>query len=155
MTDSAMTNGWFSQERVPIEQRFLWIDGHVSPIILERILKGLPQRRTDNTATLFVGFAFADIEIGHYFDVIFPKRNPEEGRLCQSRIVAVTQQWGNPFDRVAHGWKTICELEFPDGIPSLIHHLPEVEGWNMNAGRVCISNVATWETIKEQAPKAV
>ena len=155
MIDSDRTNEWFSQERVPIEERFLWIEGHVSQNILPKIQKGLAPHRSVNTAILFLGFAFADIEIGYCFDVVFPKKSPEEGIRCQSRIVAVTQQLGKALDRIPHGWKTICEVEFLGGVPSLIHNLPEVEGWHMNTDWACISSVATWEAIKQRTRKDV
>ena len=89
---SDTTSDWFSQERVPIHERFLWIEGRVSQNISPEIQKGLSPHRSVKIVILFLGFAYADIEIGYCFDVIFPKQNPEEGIRCQSRIVASTQQ---------------------------------------------------------------
>src|SRR5262245_66477912 len=90
MDNTNQANLWFSQERTPIEQRYLWFEGHVAPHLLPIILTGLPQHRTPNAAILFVGYAFADLEIGYHFDVMFPRKIPEAGTLCLSRIVAVT-----------------------------------------------------------------
>ncbi len=152
MDNTNQANLWFSQERTPIEQRYLWFEGHVAPHILPLILTGLPQHRTHNAAILFVGYAFADLEIGYHFDVMFPRKNPEAGIPCLSRIVAVTQQFSKPFDRVPHGWKTICEIEFPDGIPAMIRDLPELDGWHLNQEWVCVCNAETWEARKQRRP---
>jgi hypothetical protein len=150
MDNTASTTLWFSQERVPIERRYLWFEGQVAPHLLPLILKGLPQHRTPKSAILFVGYAFADLEIGYRFDVIFPRKNPEAGIHCQSKIVAVTQQFSKPFDRVPHGWKTICEIEFPEGIPTVIQNLPELIGWHLNDEWVCVCNVENWDVIKQR-----
>ena len=155
MDNSVQTSEWFSQERVPIEERYLWFEGHVAQAVLQRIVSGLPQHRTCHTAILFVGFAFADLEIGRCFEVIFQKERPENAILCQSRIVSVTQQFAKPFDRVPHGWKTICEVEFPDGVPSLIQNLPEVDWWYMNDECVCVCDAVTWEALKQKDRVAV
>jgi hypothetical protein len=137
-----------SESDTPIEQRYLWFDGKLSPKVLKAIRFGLPGDIPPRSAILFVGFSYASLPIGKCFDVVFPKDRPGLGVKCPSRIRAVTQQWGKPFDHVPHGWKTICIVEFPDGVPSLIECLPSIDAWYENRYGVCVCDENTWEQLK-------
>jgi hypothetical protein len=55
---------------------------------------------------------------------------------------AATQQFLKPFDELPHGWKTICFLESPEGVPNLIANLPMAESWYETAAdtEVLLSN---------------
>jgi hypothetical protein len=137
-----------SESDTPIEQRYLWFDGKLSPKALKAIRAGLPGDIPPRSVILFVGFSYASLPIGKCFDVVFPKERPALGVKCRSRIHAVTQQMAEPFDHVPHGWKTICVVEFPDGVPSLIDSLPSIDAWYENRDRVCVCDEVTWEHLK-------
>jgi len=61
----------------------------------------------------------------------------------------VTQQFGQAFDEVPHGWKTICLLDFPDDVPDLIQDLPVSASWDDSTpGRqVELSSDETWTAL--------
>jgi len=132
-----------------IEQQFLWTNGKISTNGSDLIKSGLPQNEPVNSEILFIGYAFADVPIGKSFAVIFPKDKPNDGIYCESKIVGVTQQFGKPFDAIPNGWKTICIVEFPQGIPDLIKNLPVVETWFENEKYICFCDKDVWEAIKK------
>lgn len=133
----------------PLEQQVLWTNGKISANSLGLIKSGLPQNKSANSEILFIGYTFDDIPVGKSFAVIFPKNKPTDGINCESKIVAVTQQFGKPFDGIPNGWKTICIVEFPRGIPDLIKNLPIVESWFENEEYICFCDNDVWEAIKQ------
>ncbi|NOT59553.1 MAG: hypothetical protein HOP19_04930 [Acidobacteria bacterium] len=139
---------WFSEEQVSLRQRYLMLEGHLSERARAVCANGLPADIGNNTVVMFVSFAYADLSIGHQFEVVYPKSRPAEGFECKSRIVSVTQQFSIPLEAVPHGWKTICVIEFPDGIPALISNHEVVNAWYENQSWVCLSSKATWQAIK-------
>jgi hypothetical protein len=140
-----------SEADTPIEQRFLRLEGRASPASMELIKAGLPTSRTPDTEVVFVGFAYADLPFTKRFDVIFPKDRPEEGIPCECRIIAATQQWGQPFPEIPHGWKTICMLRFAGGIPRLVQQLPVVDTWHQDTESVCICDEESWQHLRRTA----
>lgn len=134
---------------VPVEQQYLLIKGKISAGSLELIKSGLPAEKPYNTEILFIGYAFADVPVGKSFSVIFPKNNPGDGIYYESKIAAVTQQFGKPTEVIPRGWKTICLVEFPQGIPEIIKNLPVVDTWFETGDYVCISDEEAWEAIKK------
>jgi hypothetical protein len=136
------------EDKTPLEQRYLWFEGKVDPKSLALVRAGLPERIPSQAVILFVGFSYADIPLGKCFEIIFPKGRAEAGIRNRSCISAVTQQWGKPFDVIPNGWKTICVVEFPDGVPQMIEDLPTVEAWYCNRDWVCICDEPTWSALK-------
>ncbi len=136
-------------ENVPIEQQYLYIKGKVSSSSLDLIKSGLPIEKSNNTEILFVGYAFADVPVGKSFSMIFQNDNPHKAIRCESNIVAVTQQWGKPLEVIPYGWKTICIIEFPQGIPDIVKNLPIIDTWFDNSNYICICDEDAWEAIKK------
>jgi hypothetical protein len=133
----------------PIEQRYLWLEGRASGASMEWIKAGLSETRSPNTEVIFVGFAYADIPFSKRFDIVYPKGRPQDGIRCECRVVAATQQFSKPFPDIPHGWKTICLIHFPGGVPQFVLRLPEVDAWYENEDWICICDEATWEHLKE------
>jgi hypothetical protein len=140
-----------SEAKTPIEARYLWFEGKVSPGSMALVSSGLPSTRSADTAILFVGFAYADLPFSKRFDVVFPKDRPHDGVRCESRVIAATQEFGKPFPEIPHGWKTICAVHFPRGIPQIVQQLPTVDTWYQNDAWVCVCDEATWECLKKAA----
>jgi hypothetical protein len=145
------TTSMRSEADTPIEQRYLWLEGRVSPASMELIKSGLPATRPSDTEVVFVGFAYADLPFTKQFDVVYPKGRPRDGVRCACRVIAATQQLGKPFPEIPDGWKTICVVHFSGGIPQLVQQLPAVDAWYQNEEWVCICDEATWEHLKKTA----
>jgi hypothetical protein len=135
----------------PIEQRYLWFEGRVSPASMKFIKAGLPAKRNwpSNTEVVFVGFAYANLPFTKQFEVVFPRDRPQDGVRCECKIIAATQQIAKPLQWIPQGWKTICLVQFADDIPQLVQELPTVDGWYQNSDRVCICDEATWQHLKK------
>lgn len=135
------------ERNVPLNERVLAVEGRASPIVLSYVQNALPKERSENSEVLLVSFAYADIPIGRVFDVAFPEGDPKSVTRTRCVITAVTQQYAKPFDEVPHGWKTICLVEFPEGIPAVIASLPTVNGWYENRLTVSLCDEDTWRLI--------
>jgi hypothetical protein len=98
-------------------------------------------------------FGYADIPLGKAFGVVFRKSNPAEGATTQCVLRAVINEWiPIAMDGIPKGHRSICVLEFAQGIPSSIKHLPTV-GYPTPANveeRVCLCSAETWELRKSK-----
>jgi len=137
------------ESEVLLVERRLLVLGTVAASTYERIKGGLPARGGGTTVCCFVGFAYADLPIGKTFDRVFSRTDHRCTRRALSIIRAVTQQFGQAFDEVPHGWKTICLLDFPDDVPDLIRDLPVIASWyDSTPGRqVELSSDETWTAL--------
>lgn len=117
------------EDRVPITDRWLRLEGAASPKALQAARAGLPASWPDTVRCVFVGYAFADLPLGKRFDFVFPRGDPADGEPTLAIIQAVTQQFAKPFDGLPHGWKTVCLIDFPRGTPRLIEQLRAVDSW--------------------------
>lgn len=132
---------------VPLGERVLAIEGRASPTVLLHVQGALPKERPANCEVLLISFAYADIPIGRMFDIAFPTGAPKSVTRTRCTIVAVTQQYAKPFGEVPHGWKTICLVDFPEGIPDVIASLPIVNTWYENRKTVSLCDEDTWRLI--------
>ncbi|MEN2472447.1 hypothetical protein [Burkholderia sp. GS2Y] len=132
---------------VPLSERVLAVEGRASPTVLFQVQSAFPTERPANCEVLFISFAYADIPIGRVFNVAFPTGIPKSATKTRCAIVAVTQQYAKPFGEVPHGWKTICLVEFPEGVPEVIASLPMVTGWYENRKTVSLCDENTWRVI--------
>jgi hypothetical protein len=137
----------WTEDRTPVEQRLLWFHGKVSKKV-KLTESGLRTYNLPNAVILFVGYAYADIPVGKKFHVVFPRGNPEAGIVCESEIIAVTQQFDKPLEVVPYGWKTICLVQFPRGVPEVVSNLPTVDGWFAIRDYVYVCDEETWEAVK-------
>lgn len=135
-----------TEDAVPIIQCYLVVEAHVAPHLVRRIAELLAPPIAATTVCCFLGFAYADLPLGTRFDRVFAREDFRRSTRTLCVVSAVTQQFFKPFDEIPHGWKTICFLDFPEGIPDLIARLPVAEGWYETAeeSHVLLSTDATW-----------
>lgn len=122
-----------TEDSCPIDQRVLRIEGKLSPKALELVGAGLPKAWPETAHVFFVSYSYADLPIGKNFEFAFSVDRPEEGEATTAIIRAVTQQWGKPFKTIPHGWKTICVVDFPQGPPEILAHLPVLHTWSQSS----------------------
>jgi hypothetical protein len=140
-----------SEAETPIKERYLAIEGRASAATVKEIGAGLPSLVPEHSEVLFVTFAYADLPFPKRYEVVFPKGRPQDGVRCSSVIVAATQQFNKPFPEIPHGWKTICVVHFPAGVPQMVSQLPVVDAWYANRAWVCLCDESTWEQLKKTA----
>jgi hypothetical protein len=134
---------------VPLRERVLIVEGRASSTILFHVRGALPKERPGNCEILLISFAYADLPIGRTFANAFPTTSPQSVARARCKILAVTQQFATPFGEVPHGWKTICLVEFPEGIPDVIASLPIVNGWYENQNTVGLCDEETWRLVAD------
>lgn len=80
---------------------------------------------------------------------MFSRANCRNTQATRCTIIGVTQQFGRAFDQIPHEWKTICLLDFSDGVPDLIRTLPVIESWGDAELRlgVVLSGEETWTAV--------
>ena len=137
-----------TEAQTPIEQRFLWLEGFISPTSLALIKNGLGGNLPVEGVVCFVGFSYADLPVPKRFDVVFDVDDPSQWIERESRITRVTQQMGTP-DEIPHGWKTICVVEFPSGIPDLVAKMPTVDSWHQSKLRVGLCDKQVFARVAE------
>ena len=118
-----------NEEMVPVEERWLMLTGRASGRAVIAVRGGLPSAWPGTARCVFVSYAYADLPVGKSFEIVFPLDQPRAAVEAPCRIVGVTQQYATALEEVPHGWKTLCVLDFPDGVPALIEDLPESDGW--------------------------
>lgn len=121
-----------SIEDSPLVERTLLIQGHVSDATRRDLARGLPARIAGNEAILFVGYNYADVPVGSSFDCCYMSDDESLVRYVRSELVAVTQQFAEPWSEIPHGWRTIVVLAFHDAIPDLVAALPQEDDWSIS-----------------------
>ena len=95
-----------------------------------------------------VSFAYADIFIGKTFEIAFPRNRPKEGVRCKAIIQAILHEHlVIPIDRVGCGHRSICLINFPEGIPTIISQMKQVTGFMQDNldDEVFLCSKDTWE----------
>lgn len=136
-----------NEDRVPIKDRRLIVEGVASKNVLERARVGLPAAWPRTARCLLLSYSYADLPLGKTFQFVFRDRHPTEFEETLALLQAVTQQFGEPFDSIPHGWKTICVVDFPQGVPRLIERLPVVEAWGESREPVALCGRDTIEAL--------
>jgi len=132
------------EEKVPLVDRRLLLEGSVSSRALALVHAGLPEEWSESARCLFATYAYADLPLGKRFEFAFPNGDPEAAEPTSATVLAVTQQFAKPFDSIPHGWKTICLIDFPNGIPGVIERLPAIESWGQSRA---LAGLCTRETL--------
>jgi hypothetical protein len=157
-----------SEVDVPMAQRFLPVEGHLSAKAKKALRKGLPKQLSENMRLCFTSFAYADLILPREFDTlfhynreeIFVRRGEEKDIVFQPehlatatftccRIVASTQQYAVAWQEIPEGMKAVCVIEFPDGVPSILDALPVVNAWYESREAVALCNRDTLHAIQE------
>jgi hypothetical protein len=103
--------------------------GIVIDVIEKQIVEALKLTKQKNSLLFFCDYSDHDFEIGHEFSSI-----SENDQIIYSGLIklkTVTQQYFKPFEIIPSGWKTICEFEFEESIPSIIRaKIPILESWS-------------------------
>ncbi len=95
-----------------------------------------------------VSFAYADIFIGKTFEIAFPRNKPKEGVKCKAIIQAILQEHlVIPVDCVSCGHRSICLINFPEGIPTIISQMKQVTGFMQDnlEDEIFLCSKDTWE----------
>ena len=135
---------------VPIAGRVLTVSGRVSAETRDVVHNGLPSCRPRRSEILFAQFAYADLPIGKIFECCFMLDNPEEKKLAPIEVVAVTQQFGKPFDEIPHGWKTIVLAGFLSEVPAMVAGLPAIQDWYDEPPTIGLSSADTWRELVQR-----
>ncbi len=158
-----------SEDAVPLYHRYLSVEGHLSSRTKRLIREGLPASLPLNSRVCFLAYAYADLPLPKAFDRVFrysrdetAVRHADELEIlfrpkhlatvlpARVRILAVTQQNGEPMSEIPDGEKTIAVLEFPDGVPHLIDELPTVNEWGESRIAVALCDEETLQAIQQR-----
>ena len=142
-----------SEDKVPIAERCFLLEGQVSATSLRLVRKGLPTSWPAATLCVFATYAYAELPLGKTFEFVFPEKHPERGEQTIAVIRAVTQQFGKPFDSVPQGWKTICLLDFPSGVPDIIAGLGHVDAWGVSDQQIVLCSLETAKALLQEGKR--
>ncbi len=136
-----------AEDQVPLADRCLLLEGQLSPTAFALARFGLPGTWPATAHCFWVSYPFADLALGTSFDVVFPRDAPDRAESTHAVLHAVTQQFGKPFDTLPHGWKTICVIGFPAGVPAMVDKLPHRETWSLH-GQLALCRRPTLDAIR-------
>lgn len=158
-----------SEDVVPLYQRYLSVEGHLSSRAKRLVHEGLPRQLPRNSRVCFLASAYADLPLPKEFDTVFSYhreetvvRHADELELVFRlkhlatavftgvRIVAVTQQLSEALQEIPDGCKTIGVLEFPEGVPLMIDELPTVNAWGESPASVALCSRETLQAIQQR-----
>jgi len=81
------------------------------------------------TLDLFCSYSEFEIPIGATFNC-FEKNGMQTLLTEDAVLIAITQQFGKPFEVIPEGWKTISKFEFSDkDVNNLRNELPVLDSW--------------------------
>ena len=158
-----------SEDVVPLYQRYLSVEGHLSSRAKRLVREGLPAQLPRNSRVCFLNSAYADLPLPKEFDTLFGYQRQETVLRHEDeieivfrlkhlataiftgvRIVAVTQQLCEALQEIPDGCKTIGVLEFPAGVPLLIDELPTVNAWGESEEAVALCSRETLQAIQQR-----
>ncbi len=120
----------------------LRLEGLLSVTSLAAVRAGLPIAWPDTARVLFATFADEDVPVGARFDRVLREGHGDAAEATPATLIAVTQQWARPFEVVPRGWKSICLVDFPAGVPAMIAHLPTVDAWHEAPSSLALCSTA-------------
>lgn len=143
-----------AEESVPFAHRVLFAEGIVDETLLPGAVRALMTLPSPSGRVLFLTFTYADLPLGKEFSFTFPRDCPLDAVATRAVLTAVTQQFFEPWDALPHGWKTICLVEFPDGVPEIVDQLPLVSSWYESAlaQHVCFANPDALAALRSVGP---
>ena len=106
------------------------VNGIISETSKKLIDKGFTETRDEfHTINLFCSYSELKIPIGATFNC-FEKNNKQTILEKDAVLLAVTQQFGKPFEFIPEGWKTISKFEFSEkDVYNLKNELPILDSW--------------------------
>jgi hypothetical protein len=139
------------ESKIPIEQRFLTIQGKVNPESCEKVIKDFSSKMSPTKLCCFVSYAYETLPLGKTFDISFSYSEPDKYVETILEISLITQQFSEEWDSIPQGWKTVCIFNFPKGVPKLFLDLPTADGWGEVKSKdcICICNKENYEEIKK------
>ncbi|MGW7528992.1 hypothetical protein [Streptomyces sp. NPDC054783] len=133
-----------TEEATPAAERVLCVESRAGAKALADVGTALPPP-SPGEQVLFLSFCYADVPLGRRYECCFPAADEGDATWVTVTVVAVTQQFGKPFDGIPHGWKTLALLRFEPEVPALISDLPTAPGWYEHPISVYIGDRAAWE----------
>jgi len=107
---------------------------------------------SDTQGYFLASYSYTDIYIETSFDVVYKYSDVKTGVKTKAVILAIIHEWAQiPVPYVGCGHKSICLIDFPEGIPKNIIDLPEVDDWSGIDidKRVGLCSEATWNFLLE------
>lgn len=166
----------YSEETVPLTSRVFLLEGRVSsqwieeykeltlPNAIQKYSSRLDDEwknsiyqykqipKSDTQVYLIASFSYADLFVGKTFDVIYRYNDASTGIKSKAVILAFIHEWcGIPVPYVGCGHRSICLIDFPDGIPNLITELPEIDKYKAsNLGKkAALCSEETWNLFSQ------
>lgn len=86
----------------------------------EDILKDIPIKLKENELFVFARGYNDDLKIGSFFDVVFPRKKPDEyiENLIELKYISVNPKYETEY--LPKGYSGICLLKFKEGIPNMM-----------------------------------
>jgi len=83
--------------------------------IIEDYLDWIP---SNNQLIAYTGYGYCDLSIPKTYNYFIDLKDPNKSRPIHTRVIFAIWNGHLPLDKIEHGHKTICVIEFQNGIPN-------------------------------------
>ena len=161
-----------SEEVVPLNERYLVVEGHLSAKTRQTIRKGFRRDLAPTSRVCFISHAYADLPLPREFDSVFPVSRvaigtekkgaaqlffrPKQLAAASLTRVVIEEALDTSYEllsQIPDGARTICVLQFPDGVPFMIDDLPTVKDWGASSESVVLCSHETVEALKQSSKR--
>lgn len=126
-----------------LENKYLQIQGKVDEEVLHQYIGDRKYTKPD-CFWFFVDYSPATFDVHSKFDLVLESTANDEIKITpyiyNVRLLNVVDQFGNHFDAIEKGWKSLCRFEFIDSIPRTVNTLPKLKTWKYNENSFKIAN---------------
>lgn len=155
-----------SEDDVPMGERYLVVEGHLSAKTRQTVRKGFLKEFGASSRICFVSCAYADLPIPREFDTAFAISHADltggnelapgiESKhlasviFTRARIDEAMDTHYHNLGSLPDGARSICVLDFPDGVPYMIDDLPTVKDWDESLEGVVLCSRDTLLALKQ------
>ncbi len=99
-------------------------------INIEVIQNYLNWKPKDNQLIVYTGYGYCDLTVPKNYNYLINVQHLNKSKPVNSEVVFAIWNGWLPLETVEHGHKTICVIEFQDGIPDELTGLTEFDKWS-------------------------
>ncbi|MFJ9929582.1 hypothetical protein ACIRU5_26595 [Streptomyces misionensis] len=125
------------------EERVLLVESRAADAALAAFGACLPPRAAGEEV-VFLAHGYADVPLGRRYDCCFLADDEGAVTWVTVTVVAVTQQFGRPFDGIPHGWRTLALLRFEPEVPAVVRALPRASVWCEHPVTLLVGDRDAW-----------
>ena len=117
------------KEQLPTEELIRsWLKGDS---VDEYIRNYLHWEKAENELVAYCGYGYAEVAVPKSYDYLIDQSDPIGGLEVKATVTQVLMNTMLPYDRIVHGYKTVCVIAFEKEVPAVLGDLSSFEEADM------------------------